>query len=486
MVKKLTLFLSLVFLIFQTAICQETWSLERCIDYAKENSIAIKQAQIGVANALLTEKGSKMARLPNANATVNGGAQFGRTIDPTTNSFASQTIGFNNLQLNAGITLFAGNRINNTIKQSQTDVRIAELDGEDAANNLFLNVAVAYLNILLSEETYQNTLTRKRLSEQQLERTDKLIAAGSLPKNDRLNILSQLAMDDQSVIQAKNAVDIGYLSLMNLLQMDPATEFKIDKPIIEVNPADNPDLYMFETVYNAALGTQPNVKAAELREKSAEIGVDIAKASKLPTVSAFGGIDSRWSSIAKDFNNPTGFITVPSQIEGQLSVDNPLFPDPVDISLATSREVGSEFSKISYFDQVNENLGQNVGINVQIPIYNNHRNRISIERAKLNVINSQLSAEQTKQQLKSDVQTAIANAKAALRTHEAAKSALAASEAAFDNADKRYQLGSLSTFDYANARNNLDSARIEVIRTKYDYIFRLKIVDFYTGKELKF
>lgn len=486
MLKKLSLIFSLTLLLSQIAIGQETWSLEKCIDYAKENSIAIKQAQLGVANAVLTEKGSKMARLPSLNASANGGAQFGRTIDPTTNSFASQTIGFNNLQLNTGVTIFAGGRIKNTIKQSQADVKVAELDGENAANTLFLNVAASYLNILMAEETYQNTLTRRKLSEQQLERTDKLISAGSLPKNDRLNILSQLAMDEQSVIQAKNSVDIGYLNLMNMLQIDPSEEFKIAKPAVEVNPADNPDLFQFETVYNAALGTQPNIRAAEMREKSAEIGVDIAKASLLPTISAFGGIDSRWSSIAKDFNNPSQFATRQNTIEGEVALDIPQFPDPIGIALTTEQEVPTDFPKLSYFDQLNENLGQNLGLSVQVPIYNNHRNRISIERAKLNVISSQLNAEQTKQQLKSDVQTAIANSKAALRTHEAAKSALIASEAAFDNADKRYQLGALSTFDYANARNNLDSARIEVIRTKYDYIFRLKIVDFYTGKELKF
>ena len=178
-----------------------------------------------------------------------------------------------------------------------------------------LNVAASYLNILMAEESYQNTLTRKKLSEQQLDRTNKLIRAGTLPENDRLNILSQLALDEQAVVQAQNAVDIGYLTLRNLLQVPPETDFKISKPDIDVPTDANPDLFIFETVYSAALGTQPNVKAADLREKSAEIGVDIAESTLLPTISAFGGIDSRWSSLSRDFNNPTEFDVVENEVE---------------------------------------------------------------------------------------------------------------------------------------------------------------------------
>lgn len=478
MIKKISLILFLVTTVFLSVDAQDVWTLKKCINYARNNNLAIKQAEIGIQNALLTEKSNRMNRYPNLNAGINGGAQFGRTIDPTTNSFDNRTIGFNNLSLNAGVLLFGGNRITNSIKQARVDAEVANLNALDATNTLMLSIASNYLNILMAEEQLANANSRRRLSDNQLSRIDRLINAGSLPKNDRLNVLSQIALDEQTIIQAQNAVDIGYLQLKNLMQVEPTVDFKIGKPDIEVPTDANPDLYIFETVYAAALNTQPNIKSVEKQEQSAEIAIDIAKSAMLPSVSAFGGIDSRWSSVSKDFNNPNGFVSVPSTVDVEFN--------NMTVPLTLFNEVPTGFPKISYFDQLNENLGQNLGLNVQIPIYSNHNNRTNVERAKLGVLSAQYAAEQTKQQLKTEIQTAIANAKAGRLNHEAAKLAYDATKAAFDNAEKRYQLGTINSFDFANARTNLDSAQIEVIRSKYDYIFRLKIVDFYTGKELSF
>ena len=475
--KNISLLLFLITSVFLEVDAQQVWTLEKCLSYARNNSIAIKQAELGIEGALLTEKNMRMMRYPNVSGRASGGAQFGRTIDPTTNSFDNQTIGFNNLSINAGVTIYNGNRINNTIKQSKVDAEAARLDAQDASNTLMLSIASSYLNILMAEEQLANAKSRRKLSDDQLKRVDRLINAGSLPKNDRLNVLSQIALDDQTVIQAQNGVDIGYLQLKNLMAVAPSTNFKIGKPDVDV-PDTNPDLFKFETVYAAALNSQPNIRAAEKSEESAEIQVDIAKSALLPLVSAFGGIDSRWSSVARDFNDPSTQIIIPRQVD----VEFMGFEGPITIF----NEIDAGFPKINYLDQLNENLGQNLGVSVQVPIYNNHTNRTNIERAKLGVLSAQYQAEQTKQQLKADIQTAIANARAGRKTYEAAQFAYDAAKAAFENAEKRYQLGTINSFDYANARTNLDAAQIEVIRSKYDYIFRLKIVDFYTGKKLSF
>jgi len=242
MIKKISLLLFLVTTVFLSADAQDVWSLEKCIDYARNNSLAIKQAEIGIQNALLTEKSNRMNRYPNLSAGINGGAQFGRTIDPTTNSFDNRTIGFNNLSLSAGVLIFGGNRITNSIKQAKVDAEVAKLNALDATNTLMLSVASSYLNILLSEEQLANAKGRRTLSDNQLSRIDRLIDAGSLPKNDRLNVLSQIALDEQTIIQAQNAVDIGYLQLKNLMQVEPSVDFKVGKPDIEVPSDANPDL----------------------------------------------------------------------------------------------------------------------------------------------------------------------------------------------------------------------------------------------------
>src|SRR5690606_24324580 len=231
----LLLFFTLLFV--RNISAQEIWSLEKCLRYAAENSLLVKQSELNVRSALVTEKQSKMARLPSLDASVSGGVQFGRTIDPTTNSFDNQTIGFNRYSLSAGVVLFNGNSINNTIERSKLNTQIASLDAEASEDNLYLSVATAYLNILMAEEQLENSGNQKRLSEEQLEQIDKLIKSGLRPENDRLNILAQIALNDQALVQSRNAVDLAYLQLKNLLQLDPLFDMKIEKPDLQVPAA---------------------------------------------------------------------------------------------------------------------------------------------------------------------------------------------------------------------------------------------------------
>ena len=468
----LLLFFTLLFV--RNISAQEIWSLEKCLRYAAENSLLVKQSELNIRSALVTEKQSKMARLPSLDASVSGGVQFGRTIDPTTNSFDNQTIGFNRYSLSAGVVLFNGNSINNTIERSKLNTEIARLDAEASEDNLYLSVATAYLNILMAEEQLENSGNQKRLSEEQLEQIDKLIKSGLRPENDRLNILAQIALNDQALVQSRNAVDLAYLQLKNLLQLDPLFDMKIEKPDLQVPAATEAEAVNFQTVYASALQTQPQIQAADLRGESADVGVKIARSSFFPTLSAFGSLSSNWSSVSKKVD---GYTTV-------------AIPQDVRINgVTTTVEFFSTLPNLvddPFFDQINENFGQSVGLNLNIPIYNNHRNWANSEIAQINALNAPLPAEQTRQQLKNDVQSAVANARAARKSYEAAQKSRDAAKGAFDNAEKRFQLGAINTFEYSTAKINLDNAQTELVRAKYDLLFRLKIVDFYLGKELKF
>ena len=205
---RITLFFLFCAFIFTGATAQKAWSLEQCVEYAQKNSLTIKQAQYGIKNAELTNKQRKFNRLPNVNGSISGGFQFGRTIDPTTNSFNNERIGFNSYNINAGVTVFNGNRINNSIKQSQIDLDASILDAEASVNNISLMVASAYLSILLAEEQLENAINRRNLSQEQLDQTEKLIQAGTLPVNDRLDFVAQIALDEQTIIEAQNLVVI--------------------------------------------------------------------------------------------------------------------------------------------------------------------------------------------------------------------------------------------------------------------------------------
>ncbi|MEY3366908.1 MAG: hypothetical protein RI973_63 [Bacteroidota bacterium] len=452
---------------------QEIWSLRKCIEYAREHNLTLKQAQNSVRLAELSEKQNRLSRLPNVSASGAGGSQFGRTIDPTTNSFDNQTITFNSYRLDVGMPLYAGGQINNGIKQSKVDLLAAREDVAAAFNDIALNIANVYLQILMSREQLENAVKRRNLSREQLAQTDKLIENGRLPANDRLDVLARIAADEQSIIQTRNQIEISYLNLKELLQLDPTVEISLEDPPPGIALDTDPDLLSFQEVYAVALGQQPQIRANDLRMMSAEIGVNIAKGALLPTFSIFGGIDTRWSSAARSIGE------IRSTLINQTIIWNGV---QQQIQIPSQEFI---FKEDPYFDQLRDNFGQSIGLSLRVPIYNNGLNSINIERARVGVLNAKVRSDLTRQQLKNDVQQALANARAGRRNWDAASTASEAARIAFENAEKRFQLGSINNLQLLTARNTYDVANTNLIVAKYDYIFRLKIVDFYLGREIK-
>ena len=480
MCKKLVLIAIGFIFLANISSAQEVWSLERCVLEAHNKNINIKRAEINLKDNLLQEKGSKYARYPNLNGSVSGGYQFGRTIDPVTNAFNSLSIGANSLGLNTSVTLYNGNRITNSIEQAGYNVQAAEADLAQTKNDISITVANAYLNVLFAEEQLAVAVKRKELSESQLEQVDKLINAGARPKNDRLEILATIARNSQSIITQENLVETGLLNLKNLLQLDPSVNFRIEKPGTVIIPSeDNPDLLKLEEVFNSSLSNQPFIKADQLRVKSAEMGTEIAKANLYPRLSAFGGLSTNYSTRAQRLDGTEEDVLLP---QPAIIDETPTTPQ-IPITLLIPRSIpGVEDNP--YVNQLSENFGQNIGLSLSIPIYNNGQTRIGMERAELNLLNTQYTSEVNKQNLKNNIQTAIANARAAKRTLQASQTTVDATKAAFENAEKRFQLGAINTFEYATAKNNLDQSEIDLIIAKYDYLFKLKVLDFYQGKTL--
>lgn len=451
---------------------QEVWSLERCIEYAQEHSLNIKQAQYNVDLARVNAHQARLERLPNLSASVSGGIQWGRTIDPTTNDFNNQRISFNSYGINANALVYGGGRINNSIRQLDAQLKASEYDSDYAFNLTSLNIANAYLQILQAEEQLAIARKRHELSLKQLEQTEKLIKAGVIPENNRLDILAQIARDEQAIVQAENLVAFNYLNLKDQMFLDLAAEIKIEAPSVLI-PADaNPDVLNFLELYSHSLGTQPQIKAEEYRLQSAVIGETIAKASFYPTLAFFAGIDTRWSSASRSISGYQSDIQ-----EQTIYIDNtPITVGfPVDIPL---------LEKTSYTDQLDQNFGQSLGLSLSLPIFNNGRSAANLQRAEISTKIANVRTEQVKQQLRTDIQTALANAKAAKRAYEAALKSYDAAKLAFENAEKRFELGSINTLEYTSARNTLDMAENELTSTRYDYVFRLKILDFYLGRKI--
>lgn len=461
-----------------TAQAQETWSLEQCIQYAKDNNITVKQAQANVRTALLSEKQAKASRLPSVSASANVGEQFGRTIDPTTNQFSTVATTFNSLGLNAGVNVFSGGLINHSIKQASWDLLAAQADAEQLVNNLGLQIASAYLSILLGTEQLENAQKRIQQTQEQLNVTMKLIDAGTLPMADKYNILAQLAQGEQAAVQARNNVELSYLNLKQLLQLEPDFNLQIDRPDVPI-PADaNPDALTLSPVYQTAVGTQANIRSADFRVKSAQEGISIAKSAYYPTISAYANLSSSYSSQARDFSNP---VLGPNELSDPVIINI----NGVDVPIRQYSPSSITYPNVKYFDQVDQNFGQGIGASISIPIYQNGRTRLNVERARLGVLTSQMQQIQTQQTLKNDIQTAIANARAARLTLDAAQKTFDATDIANQNTVKRHALGTINTLDLTTARNNRDIAETDLTVAKYDYVFKLKILDFYLGKPLK-
>lgn len=437
--------------IINTVSAQEAWTLEQCILYAIDNSINIKRAEVGISQSEISVSQNKMNRLPNLGASVSGGFNFGRSINPTTNDFVQQNIVSNSFSLNSNMVLYAGNALNNQVKQSMIDREASKQNAAAIRNDIALNVANAFLNILLAEEQLENANNRLALSQQQLDQTQKRIEAGALPKNDELEFKAQMAAEQQAIIEAENLVAINYLNLKQLMMLDPGVGLVIEKPEILQSAFIDPDIFTLDEVFTQALSTQPNIKANELALRSAEIGEDLANSVGIPSVSLF-------LSMRTDFSDFLGNQTF-------------------------------SFPTADYFDQLDQNFRQNIGVSVNIPIFNQGQGGFTAknnkEIARLNTIDRQLANEADRQTLRSEVQTAIANARASKRTYDAALVSLDAAQVAFDNAQRSFDLGAINAFEYSSARNRLDQAQVEVTRSKYQFIFNLKVVEFYQGKAIE-
>ena len=464
-----------VLLVFSSLIgnAQEVWDLEKCIKYAWENSLNITQTQQSEQLEAINQKEAQHAKYPNLNGTGSLQWNFGRSLDPVTDAFTTSTFFSNNFGLNAGVPIFRGFQIRNTLKQAGFNLDAAKMDTEQLRRDIALNVASAYLTALFAKERQNTAQFALDLSNEQLDQVDKLIAAGSRPRNERLDLLAQIATNEQALINNDNDYTIALLNLKQLMNYNVETEIELVVPDENaVTLFSDPALLTFGEVYQKALKNQPNIESGKLRILSAETGIDIAKGSLYPTLTAGGSIFTNFSNQGlridgfEDVINETAVI-----FNGQDAV----------VGFPTVNPITSDNP---YFNQLDENIAYGFGLSLSVPIYNNYRSKASIERAKLNLESTKTQNELIVQRLKTSVQQALSDAQTAKIAFEASQKSVEAQKAAFENAEKRFELGAINTYDYILAKNQYDSSAVNAIIAKYDYIFRTKILDFYIGRPL--
>jgi outer membrane protein len=452
---------------------QENWSLQRCIEHALENNLSIEQAKIGVQLADIDVTQAKHNKYPTLNASSSLNKNFGRSIDPVSNDFISQSFVSNNVGLQTGVTIFNGFRIANSLKQAKIDQNASKFDLDQSKRDISLSVANNYLNALFADENLAIAKTQLETSREQLSQTEKLISAGVRPANESLDILAQIATNEQQVIASENSKVIALLGLKRLLRLEPNVSMVLEVPS-NVNVESDPDLLTFSDVYNSALQSQSSVKAGNLRIESARMGEKISKSALMPRVSAFGSIGSNYNNKAQRFDNFNDIV-----------IDTDVIINGDAAILGQQRSIPLSISDNPYFNQLDENLSYGIGLSLNVPIYNNYSARLGIERSKLNILNSENQNAQLKEQLKTTVQQALADARASKRKLNASEKSVDASKASFENAEKRFNAGTINTFEYVTIKNGLAQSEVNAVIAKYEYLFALKIIDFYMGKPIK-
>jgi outer membrane protein len=460
--------------VFVLNICQgqtsKKWTLQECIEYAYQNntSVVFNQLQGEIIDNNLTQ--AQLSRLPSLNGSGNHNYNIGRTIDPFTNSFNNTTIQSNSFSLSSGVLLYSGNQINNTIKQTNIAKEANDQGVEVAKNQIALQVASTYLLIIQSEENLKVAESQVELTENQLEVANKLYKSGAQNQGTVLNIEAQLANDKVQVVNMQNQIQMAYNSMINLLQVPLDEPFELDLIKVDYVP-DMPNESVAD-IYETALLALPEIKQAELGIKQSEIGEKIATASLLPRLSAYANINTVYS---ESYAEPTllGVGTTPI---GVTETTNEIVLGP-DFQYA--------FNTKSFNSQLNDNLGESVGVSLSVPIFNGYRNKTSVENAKLNTQISELNLTNSKNQLRNDITTAHTNLNAARSRYQASLLSVEAQQKNYEYNQKRFDAGLLNSYDLLNAKNLWFQAQVQQTNSKYEYIFRNLIIEFYKGNELK-
>ena len=475
MKRGIKLALALFYVAFAHGQQTDKWNIVRCVDHAIKNNISVRQTDLQSRFSALTYQQSKAAQLPTLNFNGNTGYRLGRSENPTTGVLEDNNFFNIGMQLQSGVTVFNWFSRRNTIAANRLSWEADKEQTEKAKNDIALNVAVAYLQILLAKEQANLARVQVRQSTDQLTSTRKRVDAGALPELNAAELEAQLARDSSSLVTAETSVQQFILQMKALLNLDAGQAFDIETPPVDRIPLETLADLQPEAVYALALNNMPQQKVNNLRIQSAQKSVAVAKAAMYPTISAFGGLGTSYVN-----------IKVPEYAAGPFKPTGALVNvGGTDYSVLAPSFVQVGERPIPMGTQLRNNFAQNIGIGISVPILNGKSARTGWERSQLTVQQFELQKEQGDMQLKQDIYKAYTDATAALQKYQADQKSVQTSEKAFDYAKKRYDLNLLSAYDLLNSQNNMLRARIQALYSRYDYVFKMKLLEFYKGQGLK-
>ncbi len=429
---------AILLVVFTSARAQESWSLQKCIDYALQNNIQIKQQSLNsdYYNNQLNQ--AKFNRLPNLNMGMQNSTSFGRSLGPD-NTYLDMNSNSTYGNLNSNITIWNGFTLTNAIKVADMDLRASLQDMQKAKDDMMLNIAASYLEILFADELLTVSEDLKKITQLQLDRTTKLVEAGSLAKGSLLEIEAQFAREELNVVDAQNRLQLAYLGIYQLLEVPSTESFKIEKPNL---PEIGANLTMLNSmdVFKNAVQLRPSVKGAEFKLESARNQLLIAKGNLLPSLT-FG----------VNYNNNYNYL------------------------------INNIYTNIAFGEQLKSHQRYGFGVNLNIPIFNHYQAKTGVSNAQIQLENSELQLQNTKNLLRKEIEQAYTNALAAFKRYVANQKTVIASKEAFRYTEEKFNVGMINSVEYNQSKNNLSKTQSDLLQAKYEYIFRTKILDFYNG-----
>lgn len=420
---------------------EKAWTLEECIAHALQNNIRIKQQEIMTKYQVNALEQSKLNLLPTLNGSASHNYAFGRALDETTYEFTeNETVQSNNFYAGSNVTLFRGLVNYNTIQKNKYQVLASEQELEQFRDDISLNIALAYLQILLNQELVTATEAQVDLTMQQIERTRKLVDAGSVAGGNLLDIEAQAAREELQLVNLRNQLTLSLLNLAQMLELESMDGFNIAVPVISVrdeavdgNPA---------AIFSIAEQTRPEILSAEYQLRSAEYDLAIARGNRSPRLNLGASMSTGYS-------------------------DKRLKP--------------VTFESYPFGEQLNDNLNYSLGFSLNIPIFNGWQVNAGIKNSKLGIENSKYALENTRKQLYKNIQQAYTDATGALKKFHASEKAVASMEEAFRYAEQKLDVGLVTAIEYNQSKTQLLNAQSEMAQAKYEYVFKTKVLDFYKG-----
>ncbi|UNY99243.1 TolC family protein [Zhouia spongiae] len=447
---------------------EKKWTLRECVEYAIENNISIKQSELDLENAEIDKSDAFGSFLPSVNGSASHSWNVGLNQDITTGVLRTATTQFSSGRVSLGVDIFKGLQIQNRYRRAKLNILANQYQMDDMKDDISLAVANAYLQVLFSRENLAVQKAQYAVTEQDLKKTKELVESGVLPKGDLLEIEATAATQEQQIINAENTLRISKISLAQLLLLDDYENFDVadedymipKSTIIGVTP---------DEIYQKALTFRGDVKLSQANIEIAEMDLKIAKGALMPSLTGFYGYDTRVSH--QDRSVATGQFTETQIGTVQTTGDAVVSQSPV-FGVA---------GPLPFVDQLWMNDGQSFGLSLNVPIFNGFAARNNVKRGQVNVKRNELLLKQTKLDLENTINQVWNDAQSAFKAYEASDKTLEARKLAYQYAKERFDVGLMNSFDFSQAQARLDNAQAELIRAKYDYIFKLKVLEYYFG-----